>query len=261
MSGNALDVSVVVPVWNEDWATLAQLVRRTDRVLCQAGLRYEIILVDNGSAQAWWERLTEDGHGPAAWRLVRLRCNVGQECAIVLGAHLSKGRVVVTLNSDLQDPPETIPALLREVTAGADVVLGVRLQRGRRPWLRRAGSWGYNRLMSWRWGYACGDWGCGMTAIRWSLTEEIYALDSLRKSLKVLALDRARVPPVFVRLTEAGTHTGVSRYTLWQCCAMAWRHLIGSPLGWPKWREVILTDQRQAIPQAVAGQGFRTFTT
>ena len=129
-------LSVVVPVFNEE-DSLDELYRRLDATLASVPERSEIVFVNDGSTDESRARLEGILKSDARITLVDLACNCGQHAAVLAGFRVSRGDVVVTLDADLQNPPEEIPKLLDKIRAGFDVVGGVR--RGRKdPLVRRA---------------------------------------------------------------------------------------------------------------------------
>jgi glycosyltransferase involved in cell wall biosynthesis len=117
-------VSIVIPVYNGS-ATLAELVTRVEAVISALGLAFEIIFVNDGSADNSWvllQRLAAEHPFVCAVDLMR---NYGQHNAILCGLRLARYDVSVTMDDDLQNPPEEIPKLLAELNAGFDVVYGV----------------------------------------------------------------------------------------------------------------------------------------
>lgn len=129
------DVSIVVPVYNSA-ATLASLIQRLTMVLDQEPETYEIVLVDDGSADDSWpvlQRLrAQSGSNLVTIQLMR---NYGQHNALMCGLRHAQGRVVVTMDDDLQNPPEEIPKLLRHLQASnADLVYGAPEDRNHAPW-------------------------------------------------------------------------------------------------------------------------------
>ncbi len=116
-------VSVVVPVFG-DGAALPELVRRTIATLNEAGETWEIVLVNDGSPAPTWDRIRSLAASHPAVRGIDLARNFGQHNALLAGIRASKGNAVVTVDDDLQHPPEEIPALLRPLRDGADLVYG-----------------------------------------------------------------------------------------------------------------------------------------
>jgi undecaprenyl-phosphate 4-deoxy-4-formamido-L-arabinose transferase len=115
-------ISVVVPVYNGA-ATLPELARRVDEAL--AGRAYELVLVNDGSADASWERIAALAREQPQVRGLDLMRNYGQHNALLAGIRAARGGVVVTIDDDLQNPPEEIPKLLERLERDeADVVYG-----------------------------------------------------------------------------------------------------------------------------------------
>ncbi|MDP9121434.1 MAG: glycosyltransferase family 2 protein [Acidobacteriota bacterium] len=118
------ELSVVVPVYNSE-ATLAELVRRLEPVLAAAApASFEIILVDDGSRDGSWQMITGLAATRPHLRGINLMRNYGQHNALLCGIRAAAGALVVTLDDDLQHPPEEIPNLLAALTSGVDVVYG-----------------------------------------------------------------------------------------------------------------------------------------
>jgi dolichol-phosphate mannosyltransferase len=119
-------VSVVAPVYNEV-ETLPEFHRRVTSAL--AGRRYELVLVNDGSTDGSGELLEQLAARDPSVRPVHLSRNFGHQAAVTAGLDAARGAAVVTIDADLQDPPEVIPKLLEQWHAGADVVHGVRHER------------------------------------------------------------------------------------------------------------------------------------
>ena len=112
------DVSVVLPIYNEE-ESIGELHRRLSAVLSERGLSFELIFVNDGSSDRSWQRILELTTADARCCGVNLTRNFGHQLAITAGVELSRGRTVVVMDSDLQDPPELIPALYEMVQAGS----------------------------------------------------------------------------------------------------------------------------------------------
>ena len=116
-------VSIVVPCYNSE-GTLPALVSRIDRALSSAGITFEILLVEDGSSDGTWpvvERLAAERRDLRGLRLMR---NYGQHNALLCGIRQARGAAIVTLDDDLQNPPEEIPRLIAKLREGFDVVYG-----------------------------------------------------------------------------------------------------------------------------------------
>ena len=126
-------VSVVVPVYKST-TTLAELARRIREVLTARGVPYEVILVDDGSGGGTWPAIRSLARQDPAVVGLRLGRNVGQHNALVAGVRRARYPVAVTLDDDLQNPPEEIPALLDALVPGVDVVYGEPREVAQRKW-------------------------------------------------------------------------------------------------------------------------------
>lgn len=141
-----VELSIVIPVYNEE-DVLPLLVQRLRPVAEQLDTAYEVIAVDDGSTDqspAVLQRLHRE------WpqlRIVRLRANSGHQAAISAGLDCARGNYVVTLDADLQDPPEVIPDMLHAAQRGADVVYGIRSDRSSDSAFKRLSARGFYRAI------------------------------------------------------------------------------------------------------------------
>lgn len=118
-------LSVIVPVYRSE-KTLKELVSRLTSVCAELGSEYEILLVNDGSPDTSWKVITELSSQYPQLRGLSLMRNFGQHNALLCGIREAKFDVVITLDDDLQNPPEEIPKLLHKLNAGYDVVYGTR---------------------------------------------------------------------------------------------------------------------------------------
>jgi undecaprenyl-phosphate 4-deoxy-4-formamido-L-arabinose transferase len=124
MSTDSLaSVSVVVPVYNSE-ASLAELVNRLHVCLDAHGSEHEVLLVNDGSRDGSWARIQELAARDPRTHGIRLMRNYGQHNALLCGIRKARHQVIVTLDDDLQHPPEEIPRLLARLTPDVDVVYG-----------------------------------------------------------------------------------------------------------------------------------------
>jgi len=119
----APSISVVVPVYNSA-PMLGELVSRLEAVLSAVSARFELLLVNDGSADASWQALQELAQTHASVRAINLMRNYGQHNALLCGIRAARFDLVVTIDDDLQNPPEEIPRLLDKLAEGYDVVYG-----------------------------------------------------------------------------------------------------------------------------------------
>jgi len=186
VSGDARPaLSVVIPVFNEA-PSLGDLYDRLGQTLKETGQAYEIIFVDDGSQDGSVDILRALHAQDRAVRVVRFNRNYGQHAAVLAGMERARGDVVVTLDADLQNPPEEIPRLLARLEKGVDVVGGWRTQR-HDWWLRRAASWAVNRVTSAIVGVRMRDYGCMLRAYRRSIVERIVACQEASQFIPALA--------------------------------------------------------------------------
>src|SRR5688572_9189350 len=121
----AMDLSIVIPIKDEK-DNLPALHERLTAAVAPLGLRYEVLLVDDGSVDGSFEVLRELAARDPHLKVVRLRRNYGQSAAMQAGIDASTGEVLVTLDGDLQNDPADIPMLLDRLAEGHDAVLGLR---------------------------------------------------------------------------------------------------------------------------------------
>lgn len=139
-------VSVVIPVYNSA-ATLPALLARLTPVLSSLGTQFEIVLVNDGSRDASWNTIVELAPQYPVMHGINLMRNFGQHNALLAGIRAARYPIVVTMDDDLQHPPEEIPRLLDKLDEGYDVVYGVPTRRPHSPW-RNFTSWLTKRLMA-----------------------------------------------------------------------------------------------------------------
>lgn len=140
------DVSVVVPCYDEA-AALAALVARVDRVCRSLTVTFEIVLVDDGSRDATWPTMVAlcDAHREVV--AVKLSRNHGHQLALSAGLSVCRGRRILIIDADLQDPPELLPEMMQIMDDGADVVYGKRRTRAGEGRLKKlTASWFYRLI-------------------------------------------------------------------------------------------------------------------
>lgn len=209
-----MKISVVVPVFNEE-ANLEEFLRRLLAVLDGRGDPYEVILVDDGSRDRSLEILKEwAARRPDRLRVLELSRNFGQHPAILAGFRDAAGDVVVTLDADLQNPPEEIPKLLDRFAEGYDVVGGVRKQR-RDSWPRRLASALVNRVTVAITRMHLTDFGCMLRAYSRDVVEEINRCDEASTFIPALGQSFAR-RPTEIEVAHAPRAGGESAYSFYR---------------------------------------------
>lgn len=178
-------ISVVVPVYDER-DTLDALHLRLSRTLLQMGRPYEIVYVDDGSRDGTGAILKALYERDRSVKVVCLNRNYGQHAAVLAGFELAKGEIVVTLDGDLQNPPEEIPKLVAKVEEGYEVVGGWR-ERRQDPFVRRFFSFLINRVTSLTVGVKMNDYGCMLRAYRSSVVDRIRQCPEVSSFIPALA--------------------------------------------------------------------------
>lgn len=140
------DLSIVVAVYNEDPRNLLRLLERLWEVVSGVGLTYEVIFVNDGSRNVTTQALRQIANEVACVKLVELSRNFGQQAAITAGLDHAEGRAIINLDSDLQDPPELIPEMVRRWNEGYDVVYVQRSSRKDR-WSKRTSAFLFYRML------------------------------------------------------------------------------------------------------------------
>ena len=142
-------VSVVVPCCNEHLVLTELHVRLSALAerLVEEGCETEIVLVDDGSRDRTWSAISALAGEDARVRGVRLSRNFGHQAALACGYAHARGDAIVSLDADLQDPPEVVPAMVRAWQSGADVVFGVRRARTGETLFKRSTAWFFYWLL------------------------------------------------------------------------------------------------------------------
>ena len=206
------DLSVVIPVYNEA-PNLEALHQEFTAVLSGVGRTYEIILVDDGSSDASFETLSKIHARDKRVRVIRFRRNFGQTAAFAAGFAAARGALIITADADLQNDPKDIPAMLAEISRGADIVCGWRKDR-KDPYLtRRLPSNVANRLISWSTGVRLNDYGCSLKIFRAEVIKPIRLRGEMHRFLPALASELG-VRIVELPVSHRARTQGTSKYGL-----------------------------------------------
>nr|WP_319494179.1 glycosyltransferase [uncultured Desulfobacter sp.] len=204
------DISIVIPVYNEK-ENLMPLTARCLKVLRFLGRPFEIILVDDGSRDGSQEliRQAADRHPEIVGIL--LNRNYGQHPAVFAGLEQSRGNIVVTMDADLQNPPEEIPRLVAEMDRGVDVVGTVRQHR-QDSLFRRSASAVINRLVRQATGVMMTDYGCMLRAYRRPIVQAMLQCRERSTFIPILANSFAG-STVEIPVNHASRENGESKYS------------------------------------------------
>lgn len=183
---NKLDISVVVPLYNEA-ESLPELVAWIDRVAREHSLRYEIIMVDDGSTDSSWAVIEDLRRQNDAIRAISFMRNYGKSAALYCGFEMAEGEVVFTMDADLQDSPDEIPEMRRMILEeGYDLVSGWKRKRYD-PIGKRWPSKFFNltaRIMS---GIRLHDFNCGLKAYRRKVVKAVEVYGEMHRYIPILA--------------------------------------------------------------------------
>ena len=211
---SAPQLSIVIPVFNEE-AGLQALFDRLYPALDRLGTRYEILFVNDGSRDRSAALLKDQFlRRPEVTRVILFNANYGQHMAIVAGFEHSRGERVVTLDADLQNPPEEIGKLLAAMDAGHDYVGGVRRTR-EDSWWRRAASRLMNRVREKITRIKMTDQGCMLRAYSRDIVRAIAASQEISTFIPALAYTFAH-SPIEVEVAHAERAAGESKYSLYR---------------------------------------------
>ena len=210
----AIALSIVIPVYNEE-ANLPVLFARLYPVLDALGRRYEVVFTNDGSADGSIGLLrAQYAARPDVTRVIDFNANYGQHMAIMAAFERVRGEVVVTLDADLQNPPEEIPRLLEKIDAGHDYVGGYRLDR-QDSFFRTQASRIINLVREHTTNIEMTDQGCMLRAYRRPIIEAIVRSGAINTFIPALAYSFAGRPAeVGVRHEER--HAGVSNYSFYR---------------------------------------------
>ena len=191
------DLSIVISLFNEE-ESLPELVSWIEKVATREKYEYEIIMVDDGSTDSSWKVITELAGKNPTIRGISFRRNYGKSAALYHGFKAAEGRVVITMDADLQDSPDEIPELYRMVTEeGYDIVSGWKKQRFDNKLTKNLPSKLYNWTARKVTGIKLHDMNCGLKAYRNEVVKNIEVYGEMHRYIPYLAKNAG-----FSRITE-----------------------------------------------------------
>ncbi len=182
-------LSFVIPLLNEQ-STLCELVDRIESV-CQSNAitPFEILLIDDGSSDESWNEIERLARSKSTVHGIRFRRNFGKAAALSAGFQQATGKIIITMDADLQDDPKEIPRMLAKLDEGYDVVSGWK-QRRFDPWHKRWPSKVFNGILRYFSRLPLHDFNCGFKAYRKDVLEEISLYGEMHRFIPVLAAAR-----------------------------------------------------------------------
>ena len=191
------DLSIVISLFNEA-ESLPELVKWIESVMVEKGYDYELIMVDDGSTDGSWKIVKDLSEKDQNIRGISFRRNYGKSAALYHGFAAAKGRVVVTMDADLQDSPEEIPEMYRMVVEeGYDIVSGWKKQRFDNKLTKNLPSKLYNWTARKITGIKLHDMNCGLKAYRNEVVKNIEVYGEMHRYIPYLAKNAG-----FGRITE-----------------------------------------------------------
>ncbi|MBT1075189.1 glycosyltransferase [Geobacter grbiciae] len=206
-------ISIIVPVYNEE-PNLQKLLARLYPVMTALGKPFEIIFTDDGSRDRSLEILREMAQSHPEVKVIEFNGNFGQHMAIMAAFEMSTGEIVVTLDADLQNPPEEIPKLVAEMEKGHDVVGSVR-QKRQDTFFRRAASRVVNITTNKMTGMQMSDYGCMLRAYNRTVIDNLNRCQEMTTFIPALAQTFASNPSE-VPVSHAERAEGESKYSLYR---------------------------------------------
>src|SRR5690606_6889938 len=181
-----VDISIVVPVYNEE-ESLPELAEWIGRVMAANRYSYELIFVNDGSTDSSWEVIRELSRTNGHIKAIGFTRNYGKSAALDIGFAKSNGQVVITMDADLQDSPDEIPALYNMITQqGYDIVSGWKKKR-HDPITKTIPSRFFNRFSCLSCGIKEHDVNCGLNAYRRKVVEDVHSYGQMRRYIALIA--------------------------------------------------------------------------
>jgi glycosyltransferase involved in cell wall biosynthesis len=213
MSSSAVpDLSIVVPLYNEE-ESVEPLVMAVREALA-GHPSWEIVLVDDGSRDSTAQVAEAIAAADPRVSCLRLARNYGQTQAMQAGFDRANGRVVVSMDGDLQNDPRDIPLLVAKLEEGYDLVAGYRMQRQDNVATRKIPSWVANRIIIWLTGVRIRDNGCSLKAYRRDLLDQLHLYSDMHRFLPALAAATANARIAEVPVRHHARRVGVSKFGL-----------------------------------------------
>ncbi len=186
VSEKAPYLSIVIPVYNEE-DSIEPLYDSLTPVLTKIGKKYEVILIDDGSMDKSFKKMSRIHDKNKNYKIIKFRRNFGQTQAMNAGFDYSSGKIVITLDADLQNDPSDIPDILKKMDEGYDIVSGWRKDRKDKMVSRRFPSKVANRMISGLFNVRLHDYGCTLKAYRRDILDNIELYGEMHRYIPAVA--------------------------------------------------------------------------
>jgi glycosyltransferase involved in cell wall biosynthesis len=206
------ELSIVVPLYNEE-ESVGPLVEAVRDAL-EGQPSWELVLVDDGSRDSTAQVAGALAAADPRVVLLQLARNYGQTQAMQAGFDRANGRIVVSMDGDLQNDPRDIPLVVAKLEEGFDLVAGYRMRRQDKVVTRKIPSWVANRMIIWLTGVRIRDNGCSLKAYRRDLLDQLHLYSDMHRFLPALAAATANARIAEVPVRHHARRFGVSKYGL-----------------------------------------------
>ncbi len=201
------DISIVVSIYNEV-ESLPELAEWIKKVMERENYDYEVIMVDDGSTDGSWEKISEIASANKNVHGISFRRNYGKSAALYCGFEAASGRVVVTMDADLQDSPEEIPEMYEMIVGqGYDIVSGWKQHRQDNKLTKNLPSKLYNATARMITGLKLHDMNCGLKAYRNEVVKNIEVYGEMHRYIPYIAKNAG-----FCKITEKPVHHQKRKY-------------------------------------------------
>lgn len=186
MTENRLDLSIIIPAKDEE-ESIPELCQWISRVMQAHGFSYEVIFIDDGSSDSTWEQITRMNAADERFKGIRFNRNFGKSAALQTGFRAAKGKVIITMDADMQDSPDEIPELYRMITQdGYHLVSGWKKKR-HDPLSKTIPSKFFNYVTRKLSGIPLHDFNCGLKAYQATVTRNITVYGEMHRYIPVIA--------------------------------------------------------------------------
>jgi glycosyltransferase involved in cell wall biosynthesis len=180
------EISVIIPAKDEE-ESIPELCQWISRVMQAHGFSYEVIFIDDGSSDSTWEQITKVNAADERFKGIRFNRNFGKSAALQTGFRAAKGKVIITMDADMQDSPDEIPELYRMVTQeGYHLVSGWKKKR-HDPLSKTIPSKFFNYVTRKLSGIPLHDFNCGLKAYQATVTRNITVYGEMHRYIPVIA--------------------------------------------------------------------------
>ncbi|MBT1689585.1 glycosyltransferase family 2 protein [Dawidia soli] len=183
---NQPDISVIVPAKDEE-ESIPELSQWISRVMQAHGFRYEVFFIDDGSSDGTWQQILKVNAADECFKGIRFNRNFGKSAALQTGFRVARGKVVITMDADLQDSPDEIPELYRMVTEGGYHLVSGWKKKRHDPISKTVPSKFFNYVTGLLSGIRLHDFNCGLKAYQSTVVKNINVYGEMHRYIPVIA--------------------------------------------------------------------------